>query len=55
MQVFYKTGVVGLKLQPHEKPSWADATGRSISAAAINNTVSVVVHPKFHRALGIAL
>lgn len=53
MRIFYKVGLVALKLQPHEKPSWASELGRSISAAEISPETSVVVHPKYHRSLGI--
>jgi len=53
MQVFYLTGLVGLKLAQHEKPSWAGDRGSSVSSAEITPDVSVVVHPKYHRALGI--
>ena len=53
MQIFYRIGLVGLKLQPYEKETWVDERGRSISIAEINETTSVVIHPAFHRALGI--
>ena len=53
MQMFYRVGLVGLKLQPFEKETWVDERGRSISIAEISDTTSVVVHPAFQRALGI--
>jgi len=53
IQVFYKTGLVGLKLEPHERVSWSDETGRSVSAAEVSPDVSIAVQPKYHRALGI--
>jgi len=53
MRLFYKVGLIGLKLQPHEKTSWANELGRSISAAEISPETSVVAHPKYHRSLGI--
>ncbi len=52
-RVFYRIGLVGLKLAPFEKPSWADEGDRSVSAAEIGPEVSIVVHPKYHRVLGI--
>jgi hypothetical protein len=53
IQIFYRIGLVGLKLSPHEAPSWVDATGRSVSQAEITSETSIVVHPKYLRALGI--
>jgi len=51
--VLYKTGIVGLKLAPHEKPSWDDERGRAVSAAEVDDETSIVIHPAYHRALGI--
>lgn len=52
-QVFYKIGLIGLKLQPHEQASWVDEISRSVSHAEIDNETSVVIHPTYYRALGI--
>lgn len=52
-QVFYRVGLVGLKLTPHESASWADELGKSVSVAEINLETSAVVHPMYHRVLGI--
>lgn len=54
MQVFYRIGLIGIKLTSHEKESWVDEYGRSISAAEITDEVSVVVHPAYHRVMGIS-
>lgn len=51
--VFYKIGLVGIKLHTHEKTTWIDDDGRTISAAEITPQCSVVVQPSYHRALGI--
>lgn len=51
--VFYKIGLVGLKTTSHESESWVDVYGRGISLADIGSETSVVVHPAYHRALGI--
>jgi hypothetical protein len=53
IQVFYKIGLVGLKLLPHESESWVYEIGRSVSAAELTEDVSVVIHPAYYRALGI--
>jgi len=53
MQVFYIIGLIGLKLHPHESVSWVEESGKGISPAEINNNISISVHPKYHRVLGI--
>ena len=53
IQVFYKIGLVGLKLSPHEEASWVEDAGRSISTAEVTDDTSICIHPKFMRALGI--
>ncbi len=53
MQIFYRIGLIGLKLNTYESESWVDELGRSVSAAEISGDTSVVIHPAFHRALGI--
>ncbi len=53
VQLFFRIGLVGLKLQPHEAVSWVDERGRGISFAEISDDTSVVVHQRYHRALGI--
>ncbi len=53
IQIFYRVGLVGLKLTPHERESWADELGRSVSSAEITNDTSVTVHPSYRRALGV--
>jgi|GEM_PF-5474593 len=52
-QAFYQVGLVGLKAEAFEAESWSDELGRSISRGDIDENTSVVVHPMFHRALGI--
>lgn len=52
-RVFYRVGLIGLKLQAFESASWVDELGQSVSAAEINDSVSAVVHPRYYRALGI--
>lgn len=52
-RTFYHVGLIGLKTAPHEAESWVDELGRSISAAEIDETTSVVVNPAYRRALGV--
>jgi hypothetical protein len=51
--VFYKVGMVGLKLAADEGASWADDLGQAISHSQLSSDTSVVVAPAFARALGI--
>ena len=53
IQIFYRVGLVGLKLQPHETVSMVDETGRAVSSGEITQNTSVVVFPPYRRALGI--
>lgn len=53
IQVFYRIGLLGLKLSPCEEPSWVDESGRSVSLAEITTETSVVVNAKYSRALGV--
>lgn len=53
LSVFYKIGIIGLKLSTTVKTSWADELGRSVSTSELEQNVSVKVHKKYHRALGI--
>ena len=54
VRVFFQIGLVGLKLEPHETAYWVDEQRTSISSAEVSNETSVVVHPMYHRALGIS-
>jgi len=53
VQTFFKVGLVGLKLLPHESAIWAEDRGRTVSSAEVHDDVSVVVKPMYYRALGI--
>ncbi len=53
MKMFYKISLVGLKPISFEGISWAGESGRGISAAELDEGVSVTVHQMYHRALGI--
>ena len=51
--VFYRVGLVGLKLETFERSSWRDEVGQSVSSAEIDSSTGVTVHPTYWRALGI--
>ena len=51
--VFYKIGLVGLKLETFESVSWVDELGQGISDSEVDEATRVVVHPTYRRALGI--
>ena len=51
--VFFRIGLVGLKLETFEKASWADELGQGVSRSEIDDTTRVLVHTTYRRALGI--
>jgi hypothetical protein len=51
--IFYKVGLVGLKIESYEKFVWTSVARRNISSAEISDTTRVAVHPAFWRVLGI--
>lgn len=53
LHVFYRVGLVGLKVDREMKGSWVDDAGQSISRSQINGETSVIVSPKYGYALGV--
>ena len=51
--VFYRTGVVGLKLQTYEKTQWSYEDVETLAAKTLNEDVGAYIHPIFWRVLGI--
>src|SRR6185312_4721709 len=51
--MFYRVGLVGLKLESYDAFVWSTDGRRSISAAEIQPGVHIAVHPCFWRSLGI--
>lgn len=51
--VFYRIGLVGLKLETFESPSWVDELGQGVSPSEIGEETRAVVHITYRRALGI--
>ena len=51
--VFYRVGLIGLKLESFESASWVDELGQGVSPSEIDGSTHVIVHSTYHRALGI--
>ena len=51
--VFYRIGLVGLKIASFERASWIGESGEGVSQSEINEKTGVVVHATYWRALGI--
>jgi len=51
--MFYRVGLVGLKLEAYDSFVWSTGGRRSVSAAEIQAGVHLSVHPCFWRSLGI--
>ena len=51
--VFYRVGLVGLKLETFEAASWVDESGQSVSTSEIGDSTGIVVRTTYWRALGI--
>jgi len=53
MQVFYITGIVGLKTETFESHQWAYQGPSTVIADTINLETSASIHPMFYRVLGV--
>lgn len=53
LPIFYKVGLVGLKIESYEKFVWTAVARRNISSAEISDATRVAIHPAFWRVLGI--
>lgn len=51
-QIFYRTGLVGLKLASYETMAWTTDARRNIAVTEINNDTKAAIHPCFYRILG---
>ncbi len=52
-QIFYRIGLVGLKIARHEGASWVDDLGQAVSRNQLTDETSVVVNAAYVRALGV--
>ena len=55
LQVFYRTGLIGLKLETFEKAQWAILGARSVSKSELSDRIKVSIHPMFWRTFGTHL
>ena len=53
--VFYRIGLIGLKLETFESPSWIDEFRQEVSPSEIDDCTKAVIHTTYQRALGINL
>lgn len=53
IEIFYKVGLVGLKLERYESFVWASRGRRSISSAEFDDDTRIAINPPFWRTLGI--
>ena len=53
VQIFYRAGIAGLKLEKHESVVWAISGRRTISMAEIGDDTRVIIHPCLWRTLGV--
>jgi hypothetical protein len=51
-QIFYRTGLVGLKLATYQTTAWTTDRRRNISVTEIKDDTRVSIHPCFYRILG---
>lgn len=51
--LFYKVGLVALKVESYDKFISVDSSDRTISSAELSEDTRVRIHPAFHRYLGI--
>lgn len=51
--IFYRVGLIGLKITAQEGVSWVGVGDRSVSFGEISDSTRVHVHPCFWRALGV--
>ena len=53
LQVFYQTGMIGLKLETFETVQWTTLGARSVSKAEISTKCKVAIHPMLWRVFGV--
>jgi hypothetical protein len=52
--LFYRVGLVGLKIDSSQRASWSDELGRGITSAEIGGETSAVVHRMYWRVLNVS-
>jgi len=51
--IFYRTGIVGLKTEAYSSPQWSYNGPSTMPHLPIDNTIFVYIHPAFWKVLGI--
>jgi len=51
--VFYRTGLVGLKISSFDRTQWSFMDDATITLSSVSTAAKVAVHPMYHRVLGI--
>ena len=54
-QIFYRVGIIGLKLASYESTAWTTDGRRNIATSEISEDARVSIHPCFNRILGTHL
>ena len=52
--IFYKVGLVGVKIEPFNTTSWADSGGVNVSRAEVTDETRMSIHKTFWRCLGVS-
>jgi hypothetical protein len=52
-QLFYKTGIVGLKVEAQDTYIWSSARQKGVSLPEIDGETKIMIHPAFWRVLGV--
>ncbi len=52
--IFYRIGLVGIKVDPTSSFSWAHLSGVSVSTAEITENTKIQIHKTFWRVLGVS-
>jgi hypothetical protein len=52
-KVYFRVGLIGLKTSSYETDFWVDERGTGLATAEIDLQTNLIVHPMYHRSLGI--
>ena len=54
IHIFYKVGLVGLRIEKGAPISWSHISGPSVSISEITETTRIYIHKTFYRVLGVS-
>ncbi len=52
-KIYFRVGLIGLKTSSYESEFWVDERGTGLATAEIDLQTNIIIHPKYHRSLGI--